>query len=189
MSDQARPVLYAVACGASAASECARTVRIGQDAGFAVCVIPTPAALRFVGDTSHLEQLTGYPVRSDYKRPDESDALPAADAFIVSPMTFNTLNKWSAGISDTLATGLLNEALGLGVPVTAVPWINAPLAAHPVVAMSIERLERAGVTFTSGLGHPSSRFPGVAATASSDYPWSEVAHHVTRMKKCLDEIK
>jgi flavoprotein len=30
--------------------------------------------------------------------PDEPDELPAADAVVVAPATFNTVNKWAAGI-------------------------------------------------------------------------------------------
>jgi len=37
----------------------------------------------------------------------------------VAPATFNTVNKWAAGISDTLALGILCEAYGMGIP-TAV---------------------------------------------------------------------
>jgi flavoprotein len=37
---------------------------------------------------------------------------------VVAPATFNTINKWAQGISDTLALGLLNEATGLGLPST-----------------------------------------------------------------------
>jgi phosphopantothenoylcysteine synthetase/decarboxylase len=39
--------------------------------------------------------------------------LPRADAVAIAPATFNTINKWVAGISDTFALGLLNEAIGL----------------------------------------------------------------------------
>src|SRR5215510_10655650 len=60
-----------------------------------------------------------------------SDVLPPATAFAAAPATFNTINKWAAGISDTLALGLLNEAIGLGLPIVAVPWPNAALARHP----------------------------------------------------------
>jgi transcriptional regulator with XRE-family HTH domain len=37
--------------------------------------------------------------------PDEPDELPAADAVVVAPATFNTVNKWAAGITDTFAAG------------------------------------------------------------------------------------
>jgi hypothetical protein len=35
--------------------------------------------------------------------------LPPADAIAVAPATYNTINKWAAGISDTLALGILCE--------------------------------------------------------------------------------
>jgi Flavoprotein len=74
------------------------------------------------------------PVRCDYKRPDEADVLPPPDAFVVAPATFNTINKLAAGISGTLALGFLNEAVGTGLPVIAVPFPNQMLARHPAFA-------------------------------------------------------
>ncbi len=75
---------------------------------------------RFI-DIPALEQLTGHPVRSEYKQPCEPDVLPAPDALIVAPVTCNTINKWAAGISDTLVLGLLVEAIGLKLPLVAMP--------------------------------------------------------------------
>ena len=104
-----KPVLYVVACGARPAADLPAFVTWTQDQGWDTCVVVTPFALRFA-DTAGLAELTGHPVRSDYKRPEDPDVLPPADAFAVAPCTFNTLNKWANGISDTLALGLLNEA-------------------------------------------------------------------------------
>lgn len=65
----------------------------------------------------------GHPVRSDYRQPDDPDVLPSPDAIAVTPATFNKINKWAAGISDTLALGLLIEAIGKRLPVVALyPW-------------------------------------------------------------------
>jgi Flavoprotein len=85
-------------------------VRHAQATQWAVCVIGTRMGMRFL-DASMLRELTGHPVRDEYKQPDDPDVLPAADAFVVAPCTFNT-NKLAAGISDTLALGVLNEAIG-----------------------------------------------------------------------------
>jgi hypothetical protein len=52
------------------------------------------------------------PVRHDYEPPDDPDVLPLATAVAVVPVTFNTLNKWVAGIGDMFALGILNEAIG-----------------------------------------------------------------------------
>jgi len=180
--------LYLVVCGATPAGDTVRVVEMGQAAGFLVAVVPTPMALRFIGDTAQLEEATGLPVRTDYKRPQDPDVLPLADAFLVSPLTFNSLNKWAAGISDTLAMGLLNEALGMGVPITAVPWVNAQLAKHAAAAESLDRLRWAGVEFTSGFGHPSSRIPGPDGVVGKPvYPWSEIEGAIARMAAQINE--
>jgi Flavoprotein len=140
-----RPVLYVVACGAYPAGQLPAFVRDAQVQGWDVCVIATPDGVKFL-DAGNLSGLTGHPVRSRYKRPDEPDVLPSPDALVVAPATFNTVNKWAQGISDTLALGLLNESVGLGLPVIAVPWPNAALAAHPVFVRSVGTLREWGVT-------------------------------------------
>src|SRR5262249_55952637 len=76
---------------------------------------------------------------------DEPDVLPPADAFVVAPATFNTINKWAQGISDTLALGLLNEAMGQGLPIVAAPWPNASLMRHPAFRRSISDLSSWGI--------------------------------------------
>ena len=95
--------------------------------------------------THFLAALTGHPVRSDYKRPEDPDVLPPPDAVVVAPATFNTINKWAAGISDTLALGLLNEAVGLELPIIAVPFPNTGLARHPAFIRSLAALRELGV--------------------------------------------
>ena len=143
-SQQARGVLYIVGCGGRPASDLPQFVRHAQDRGWDVCVIATPSGVKFL-DAEALASLTGHPVRSDYKRPEEPDVLPPPDAFVVAPATFNTINKLAAGISDTLALGLLNEAIGTGLPIIAVPFPNQMLSRHPVFQASIAALRSWGV--------------------------------------------
>lgn len=140
----AAPVLYIVACGARPAADLPGFVTWTMRQGWDTCVVVTPAALRFA-DTGRLAELTGHPVRSDYKRPEDPDVLPTADAFAVAPCTFNTVNKWAAGISDTLALGLLNEALCGEAPITAVPNPSVTLARHPAFARNVTFLRHCGV--------------------------------------------
>ncbi len=64
---------------------------------------------------------------------------------MVAPPTFNTVNKLAAGISDTLAPGLLIEAIGARQPVIAVPFPNQVLARHPAFTASIATLRSWGV--------------------------------------------
>jgi phosphopantothenoylcysteine synthetase/decarboxylase len=161
----ARPVLYVISGGGPPARQLAEFVRFAQREGWDVCVIATPDGARFM-DTEELAELTGHPVRVHYKDPDAPDVLPPADAMVVAPATFNTINKLAHGISDTLALGLLNEAIGLGLPITAVPWPNVALARHPAFRHSVAALREWGVTVILD----PDRLPGVSGT-SAVFPW------------------
>lgn len=91
-------------------------------------------------------------IRSAWRLPGEPRPFPPPDAVAVAPATFNTLNKWAAGISDTLALGTLNEAYGLGVPIGVLPCVGEALAAHPAYAASLRRLRGMGVRFADPYG-------------------------------------
>jgi phosphopantothenoylcysteine synthetase/decarboxylase len=166
---QTRPVLYIVVCGAPPAGALPVFVRDAQAQGWDVCVIATPDGSKFI-DAGNLAGLTGHPVRVRYKRPDEPDVLPPPDALVVAPATFNTVNKWALGISDTLALGLLNEAVGLRLPMVAVPWPNAALAAHPVFARSVAALREWGITLILD----PRRLPQPDAPGAAAFPWDEL---------------
>jgi phosphopantothenoylcysteine synthetase/decarboxylase len=139
-------VLYVISCGSPAARLVPNLVGEAQSAGWHVCVIASPSGRKFL-NISLLEDLTGHPVRSDYKHPDEPDILPRADAVVAFPATFNTVNKWALGISDTLAVGLLCEYTGLRMPVIAVPCVgtDSGLDAHPAFQRSLGELRAHGV--------------------------------------------
>jgi phosphopantothenoylcysteine synthetase/decarboxylase len=79
-------------------------VKLAQAAGWEVCVIATPEAVHWI-DPAMLAELTGYDVRSEYRAADEAKSLPDADAIAVAPATFNTVNKFRAGIADNMAVG------------------------------------------------------------------------------------
>lgn len=137
-------VLYLIVCAAPPARAIGELVELLQADGWSVCVIATPRAAGWI-DTEALARQTGYPVRHDYKQPDDPDVLPLADAIAVVPATFNTINKWVAGISDTFALGVLNEAIGLKLPIVVAPYAKASLAAHPAFRQSLQTLSDWGV--------------------------------------------
>jgi phosphopantothenoylcysteine synthetase/decarboxylase len=116
-----------------------------------------------------LEQVTGHVVRSTYKLPEEADVLPPADAMMVAPATFNTLNKWASGISDTLALGLVTEAIGLQLPLVALPYLNQAQAAHPALSRSVSFLRECGVTVLLGNGGFTPHAPKHGDVNA--YPW------------------
>jgi phosphopantothenoylcysteine synthetase/decarboxylase len=163
-------VLYVVACGGRPAGDLPAFVRHCQGQGWDVCVIGTPSGMKFL-DAQQLATLTGHVVRFDYKQPDEPDVLPPADAFAVAPATFNTINKWAYGISDTLALGLLNEAVGMGLPIVAVPWPNRELAKHPAFGESVARLRSWGVHVIFDPERHPLPLPNMGAPGNALFPW------------------
>ena len=79
-------------------------------------------------------------------RHDYLDGRIRPDAVICCPATFNTLNKWAAGINDSPALGVLNDAVGLGTPLLAVPMVGERLSRHPVWPATLDFLATAGIT-------------------------------------------
>jgi hypothetical protein len=75
------------------------------------------------------------------------------------------LNQWAAGINDTLPLGLLNELLGLQVPIVVAMYCKAPLAAHPAYRPNITRVQQAGATILEGERSITVRGDGFSWTA------------------------
>lgn len=147
-----------------------RLITMASNAGWQVAVIATPDGRKFI-DQRALAAQTGHPVRSEFKHPDETDVLPAADAILVAPATVNTVNKWACGVADTLALGLLIEGYGLGLPMAAVPFTNTAMAAHPAFHEGMRRLRSWGVRVLFGedvLRLPS---PGQGNDHVERFPW------------------
>jgi phosphopantothenoylcysteine decarboxylase len=159
-------------CAAPPAQQTQQIVPRLQKVGWNVCIIATPQASRWI-DQSALEALTGHMVRTDYKLPGEADPLPKADAMLVMPTTFNTINKWAQGISDTLVTSILCEALGRGTPpIIAVPCLKMDLVRHPAFKKSIALLRECGIRVL----HEPERYPSPLMV-----PWDEIFEALCEM--------
>ncbi|MEV5612716.1 flavoprotein [Streptomyces sp. NPDC052225] len=153
MADSAtvKPFLYVVVCAAGIADGVGKLIAEAQDQGWEVGVIATPTAVqgRFF-DVDAVETQTGRMVRSAWRMPADPRPFPPADAMVVAPATFNTINKWAGGIADTLAVATLCEAYGAGVPVVVLPRVNEELGRHPAYQESLLRLRGMGVRFAEG---------------------------------------
>lgn len=136
-------MLALVACAAPPVLRIGELIQLLQEDGWTVCLTATPTAATWI-DREALAQQTGYPVRVKWRMPGEPEPHPPADVVAVVPATFNVINKWALGISDTLALGILNEALGAGLPVYAFPNVKAQLAAHPSYGQNWRLLEQVG---------------------------------------------
>lgn len=166
-----RKVLYVIVCAAGPAGDVGKLVTLAHQRGWDVQIIATPSALDFI-DAQALEAQTGHPVRSQYRKPGEPRS-PKADAIIVAPATYNTINKWANGISDTYALGILAEAPALDIPVTVLPFVNTALANRIAFQSSINTLQQEGVRILMGSpGEFEPHPPGTGGTRLDTYPWS-----------------
>ncbi|MEU5696740.1 flavoprotein [Actinosynnema sp. NPDC020468] len=140
--------------------------------GWNVHLITTPTAASWL-DSDALP--AGTTIRTGTHPPDHRDPLPRADAVLVAPATFNTINKWAHGISDNLALALLNELLGTDVPILVAPCVKQPLRDHPAYHPSTRTLTAAHATLLDP-DHITTRLPDGATTFRWDAILNEFAH-------------
>lgn len=163
-----RPVLYVIGCAAPPVLSIHALIKAAQARGWDPCLVLTPAAAHWLEPgISLLTDLTGHPVRSQYRLPGEPDQLPRADAMLVAPATGNTINKLAAGISDTLALGLVNEAIASRVPIAMLASLGHDQA-HPAFPRSVAALRGAGVKLVLPDRQPSGR---TRASSEAGFLW------------------
>ncbi|MCC0100736.1 flavoprotein [Streptomyces flavotricini] len=161
--------LYLLCSAAPPVFEIAGVIEEAQGRGWDVCLGLTPAAADWLEDSlDGLAALTGHPVRYRYKRPGYPDVWPPADAVLVAPATMNTLNSWALGITGTWLVGFVAEAIGKGIPLTAMPCVNSAYAQHPQFPQSLATLREAGVRVLFGAGGFEPNAPG----EKRPYPWA-----------------
>ncbi|GIF98473.1 hypothetical protein Cci01nite_35670 [Catellatospora citrea] len=138
---------HVVVCAAPPAAAVSDLVELLMAAGWTVQVVPTAAAVDWL-DLPRLEALTGNPIVSRARKPGESRRESRPDLVIVAPASFNTINKWVAGINDNVALSLLNTTFGLQVPTIVSPYAKAVLAAHPGFRRNLALLAQWGALVT-----------------------------------------
>lgn len=164
-----RRVLYIIVCAAGPAGDVGKLVTLAHQHNWDVQIIATPAALNFI-DTAALEAQTGRPVRSDYREPGQPRS-PKADAIIVAPATYNTINKWANGIADNYALSILAEAPNLNIPIVVLPFVNTALATRRPFQQSTATLQAEGVHLLLGPGKFEPHPPGAGNTKFNSFPW------------------
>ncbi|MBA8794034.1 phosphopantothenoylcysteine synthetase/decarboxylase [Friedmanniella endophytica] len=150
-------------------------------AGHQVAVTLTPTAaywLDDIGESSQLEQLTGYPIRSTSRLPGEKSPHPKIDVFLGAPMTANSVAKLAMGIADNQAMTVLCENIGTKAPMIIFPRINAAHSRQPAWNDHLERLRSAGVELAYGpdiwpLFEPRAAGPRLL-------PWDQIIELVTK---------
>ncbi|MDX2834351.1 flavoprotein [Streptomyces scabiei] len=169
MSDQPdKPLLQIVVCAAGVAGDVGKLITAAHERQWDVGVVATPQGLGFL-DVEAVESQIGRPIRSAWRSAGEPRPTRPADAIAVAPASFNTVNKWAAGISDNLALGILCEAPAMDVPVAVLPYLNSAQAAHPAYRRSVEQLREMGVLIGSYEPHRPK-----AGGGADRYRWEEV---------------
>ncbi|MFC9810450.1 flavoprotein [Streptomyces virginiae] len=165
-----RRTLYLFGSAAPPVFDVARVIEDAQARGWDVCLGLTPTAADWLAEgTDGLAALTGHPVRSRYKRPTDPDVWPAADAILVAPATFNTVNGWALGLTDRFVVGVAAEAIGKGTPLAVMPCVNTAYVRHPQFEQSIAVLRGAGVRVLYGEDGFTPHPPGRGG--AEPYPW------------------
>ncbi|MEV0290650.1 flavoprotein [Kribbella sp. NPDC050820] len=124
------------------------------EGGWTVAVTLTPTAatwLEATGEFGKIEAVTGLPVRSAPRLPQETSPHPAVDCYAAVPATANLVAKLALGIADSQALTQLCEAIGGGrPPVVIFPRINAAHAGQPAWEHHLAALAGAGVHLVYG---------------------------------------
>lgn len=132
--------------GGIAAYKAVVLLRLLTEAGHDVTVVPTAAALRFVGEATWAA-LSHKPVHSDVWTGAADVAHVAqgrnADLVVVAPATADLIGKVANGLADDLLTATLLTAR---CPVLMAPAMHTEMWEHPAVVDNIARLRRRAVT-------------------------------------------
>jgi phosphopantothenoylcysteine decarboxylase/phosphopantothenate--cysteine ligase len=130
--------------GGVAAYKAALLVRAFTEAGHDVRVVPTSAALHFVGAAT-FEALSGNPVTTDvWSDVDEVAHVrvgQTADLVVVAPATADLLARAAAGRADDLLTASLLTAR---CPVVFAPAMHTEMWLHPATQDNVATLRRRG---------------------------------------------
>ena len=136
-------VVLGVAGGIAAYKACELLRRL-RESGHDVTVVPTEAALNFVGAATW-EALSGHPVHTTVFA--EVSSVPhvrlgkEADLVLVAPATADLLARAVTGRADDLLTNVLLTA---GCPVIFAPAMHTEMWQHPATQANVATLRARG---------------------------------------------
>lgn len=135
--------------GSIAVFKAVELVRLMQKKGWAVSVVMTAAATRFVTPLtfqtlSRQSVGTGLFDEQDGWHPEHISYADRADVLLVAPCTANVLAKMAHGLADDL---LSCTALATKAPVVVAPAMNDNMWAHEATRANVAVLRARGVVF------------------------------------------
>jgi phosphopantothenoylcysteine decarboxylase/phosphopantothenate--cysteine ligase len=136
-------VVLGVGAGISAYKAC-ELLRLLTESGHEVRVVPTPDALRFVGEPVWAG-LSGQPVSTDVwtgiAEAPHVKLGQAADLVLVAPATADLLARAAAGLANDLLTATLLTAT---CPVVFAPAMHTEMWRHPATQANVKTLRDRG---------------------------------------------
>ena len=136
-------IILGVGAGIAAYKAC-ELVRLLTEAGHRVRVVPTPDALRFVGEATWAA-LSGAPAAAstwtDVHEVPHVRLGQTADLVMVAPATADVLARAAAGISDDLLTAVLLTAR---CPVVFAPAMHTEMWEHAATRANVAALRQRG---------------------------------------------
>lgn len=143
-SPSPRRIVVGVAGGIAAYKAC-HLVRNFTEAGDTVRVVPTPAALRFVGAATW-EALSGQPVSTTvFESVDEVEHVhigQQADAVVIAPATADIIARIAAGRADDLLTATVLVAT---CPIILAPAMHTEMWLNPATQANVATLRERGI--------------------------------------------
>ncbi len=140
-----RPRVVLGVGGGIAAYKACEVLRRLTESGHDVRVVPTEAALRFVGAAT-FEALSGNPVHTDVftdvREVPHVRIGQTADLVVVVPATADLLAKAAHGLADDLLT---NTLLTARCPVLMAPAMHTEMWEHPATQYNVATLRARGV--------------------------------------------
>ena len=143
--ERTRPRVVLGVGGGIAAYKAAELLRLFTESGHEVRVVPTRAALQFVGAPTWAA-LSGHPVATDVW--DDVHEVPhvrigqQADLVVVGPPSADLLARAAHGLADDLLTSTLLTAR---CPVVVAPAMHTEMWQHPATVANVDTLRRRGV--------------------------------------------
>jgi phosphopantothenoylcysteine decarboxylase/phosphopantothenate--cysteine ligase len=140
-----RPRVVLGVAGGIAAYKVVSLLRLLTESGHDVHVVPTRAALEFVGAPTWAA-LSGHPVQTDVW--DDAHEVPhvrlgrQADLVVVAPATADLMARAAHGLADDLLTATLLTAT---CPVVLAPAMHTEMWQHPATRANVETLRSRGV--------------------------------------------
>lgn len=173
--------LQIVVCGAGPAVDVTKLISTALDRSWTAAVTATPSAMDFL-DLPAIEELSGTPVRSTYRAsPGRRRSIPAADALVIAPATYNSINKIALGLADNYAMTSVAELIGRHIPTVVVPFLNTALATRPPFRRAVASLRDEGVHVLLG---PEDKWephlPGSGNDRQHAFPWTTAFDIATR---------